>query len=241
MCLVCALVGFFAGYAYFVEPHWVCIKRIVLSPAPTIRVVHITDIHFKGDRKFLERIVEKINRIDADAVCFTGDLIEEASFLDDALDILSKVKKPLYGVPGNHDEGALGSFDAVRKAFRNTGGDWLTDRLVLMPSKRAAFVPLSAAEEPIPEGYKRIVLEHFPIVSERFRGKHFDLALAGHTHGGQVRIPFLHQLYPEFDLDRHDRGLFQTPHGPLYVNPGLGTFFINMRFLCRPEITVLEI
>ena len=65
--------------------------------------------------------------------------------------------------------------------------------------------------------------------------------LAGHSHGGQVRIPFYGSIIVPFFVDEYDLGLFQTNAGPLYVNPGIGWVYLNVRFNCRPEITVIEI
>jgi len=61
------------------------------------------------------------------------------------------------------------------------------------------------------------------------------------SHGGQVRIPFYGPLMLPFGVNQYDLGLFQTPSGPLYVNAGIGYFHLNVRFNCRPEITVFEI
>lgn len=69
----------------------------------------------------------------------------------------------------------------------------------------------------------------------------FDVALAGHSHGGQVRLPFVGSLVVPFGVGRYDLGLFRTAAGPLYVGAGLGWFYLNLRFNCRPEITVIEI
>ena len=234
-------VALCVAYARFVEPRWLCVRHFTLSSSPTIRVIHISDIHFTGDTQYLERVTQTINGMNADLVCFTGDLIEDAAFLKGALHILSKVNKPMYGVPGNHDYRALRSFDDVRKAFRETGGDWLTDKPVLVPSKQCVLLPLPALDEQMPAGYKRILLDHYPDAVGKIHGERFDLILAGHTHGGQVRVPFVHRCVLPFDLDTLDKGLFQTPCGPLYVNPGIGTFYLKMRFRCRPEITLIEI
>ena len=66
--------------------------------------------------------------------------------------------------------------------------------------------------------------------------------LAGHSHGGQVRIPFYGAPAVPFAVDEYDLGRFQTPAGPLYVNPGIGYLSgFAFRFNCRPEITVIEI
>ena len=238
---IAAVIALCIAYARFVEPTWLCVRHITLSPSPTVRVIHITDIHFKGDTQYLEKVVAVINRLDADFVCFTGDLVEEAAFEEGALRILSKVNKPLYGVPGNHDQWVIRSFVRMRGVFRKTGGDWFSHETILVPSKRVALMTFAGCHEQTPPGYKRILMEHHPEAVEHLRGERFDAILAGHTHGGQVRIPFASRSALPIDIGKYDRGLYQTPCGPLYVNPGIGTFYLNMRFLCRPEITVLEI
>lgn len=230
-----------AAYAHWVEPEWVRVKTIALSPSPTVRVVHITDIHFKGDRRYLEGVVKRINALDADCVCFTGDLIEEARFLPEALEILGTVHKPLYGVIGNHDQWALRSFADMCRAFRATGGDLVREKAVVAASGKIEFLSASARDTPsgVPNR-KRILLEHYPTVVDQLGSRHFDAILSGHTHGGQIRLPFLLGEIRKY-FGPYDRGLFQTPSGPLYVNPGIGTFFLKARFLCRPEITLIAL
>lgn len=70
---------------------------------------------------------------------------------------------------------------------------------------------------------------------------HCPLILAGHTHGGQVILPFKHHLGISLISSKYDRGLFTTPTGPLYVSPGIGTYYLRIRFLCRPELTLISI
>jgi predicted MPP superfamily phosphohydrolase len=239
--MITALVTLCIAYARFVEPTWLRVRHVKLSPDPTVRIIHISDIHFKGDARYLKRVVTTINRLDADLVCFTGDLVESAAFLDGALRCVSRVNKPIYGVPGNHDQWALRSFDSIRDTFRKTGGEWLDDRAVLMPSKRVALLTAACCREETPAGYKRVLLEHYPESAAQLRDAWCDLILAGHTHGGQASVPFLRNAGIPLDMDTYDRGLFQTPSGPLYVNPGIGTYYLNLRFLCRPEVTLIEI
>jgi uncharacterized protein len=97
--------------------------------------------------------------------------------------------------------------------------------------------PVYLAPKP---GVKNILLLHYPLLAERLANK-FDLMLAGHSHGGQVRIPFYGALVLPFWVGRYDLGMFRLPAGPLYVNPGLGWLAVPIRFNCRPEITVFEI
>ena len=65
--------------------------------------------------------------------------------------------------------------------------------------------------------------------------------LAGHSHGGQVRIPFKGALWLPSYVGKYVKGLYTTGAGPLHVSPGIGTFMYPIRFNCRPEITVIEV
>ncbi|HWI59149.1 MAG TPA: metallophosphoesterase, partial [Bacillota bacterium] len=115
--------------AKWIEPGWVKIRRVRLAQAaPTHRVVHFTDVHHKGDRAYLEGVVRKINALSPDLVCFTGDLIEEARHLPEAVEMLAGIKSPVYGVPGNHDYWSKASFRGLAKCFEATGGGWLEDQ-----------------------------------------------------------------------------------------------------------------
>jgi hypothetical protein len=232
--------------ASWLEPEWLKIRKVKLAQNnPTHRIVHFTDIHHKGDRAYLEAVVKKINGLSADAVCFTGDLIEESRFLPEALEILQKIKSPLYGVPGNHDYWSDAKFAEIGKSFAITGGKWLMDEQTTIADGKVHITGITclhgrtAPLTPKPNG-KNIMLLHYPLMAENVM-KPFDLLLAGHSHGGQVRIPFYGALVLPYWVGKYDLGLFRVPAGPLYVNPGIGRLVTPLRFNCRPEITVFEI
>ena len=82
---------------------------------------------------------------------------------------------------------------------------------------------------------------HYPEIAHGMRDQRFDLILAGHSHGGQVRLPFLGALIVPNGVGPYDHGYYETPGGPLYVNAGIGTYLIPVRLNCRPEITVITI
>src|SRR5437868_4018144 len=78
--------------AKWLEPEWVKVRRIRLGQGkPTHRFVHCTDIHHKGDRAYFEGVVKKINALAPEFVCFTGDLIEQTSYLAEALEIIGGI------------------------------------------------------------------------------------------------------------------------------------------------------
>jgi uncharacterized protein len=229
-----------------IEPRWLKTRSLRIGHGePTHRIVHFTDLHYRGGRSALESLVSRINAYSPDLVCFTGDLVEDQKHADGALEILAGLTSPLYGVPGNHDYWADFSFDKAAECCASTGGAWLMDQqsvtadgglVITGASCRTASTPVPA---PVP-GRKNLLLIHYPtwvnVVTEPF-----DLCLAGHSHGGQVRLPFIGALVVPFWVDEYDLGLFETSAGPLYVNPGIGWFAVPFRFNCRPEITIIEL
>lgn len=233
------------GEAALVEPNWIKVRTVRLAQGkPSHRIVHFTDVHHKGDRKFFEAAVQKINAQSPDLVCFTGDLIEEAEHLAESLELLQQIKAPLYGVPGNHDYWAKVNFREIATAFEKSGGRWLMDESVSVAADQINLVGFSCekpAELRPSTTQRNVVLFHYPQWVDKLAGWKFDLALAGHSHGGQVRIPFYGPLVVPWGVAQYDLGLFRTASGPLYVGAGLGWFYLNLRFNCRPEITVIEI
>jgi predicted MPP superfamily phosphohydrolase len=228
-----------------VEPHWIKTTHLRVADQPEHRFVQFTDLHHKGDRAYAESVVKKINALAPDFVCFTGDLIEDAKFLPETLEILSGVKAPLYGIPGNHDYWSNAPFDGISKCFAATGGAWLVDEERVIANGKINLLGVAhlGPKHPTPSpkpGMKNILLIHYPAWAKVFDEK-FNLVLAGHSHGGQVRLPFYGAIMVPFLVDEYDLGLFQTKAGPLYVNAGIGWFYTPIRFNCRPEITVIEI
>ena len=236
--------------AFWIEPRWLKVRRIRLVTGEGLhRVVHFTDLHHKGNRKFLEAVVRAINAQTPDFVCFTGDiigdLIEKPAYLDDALPILAQIQSPLYGVPGNHDYWSKVSFEPIRRTFAGTGGGWLLDQQVRTRDGKVTVTGFSCQSRR-PTGLapdsrtKNVLLLHYPAWVKDLGADRFDLVLAGHSHGGQVRLPFVGGASIPFGVDEFEVGLFHTANGPLYVNPGIGWFIVPARFFCRPEITVIE-
>ncbi len=207
--------------AAWLEPQWVKIRRLRLAQGkPAHRFVHFTDLHHKGDRAHTQSVVNKINSLKPDFVCFTGDIMEEVKFLPEALEILSGVKAPMYGVPGNHDYWSRAPFGDIRKCFAATGGAWLVDEQRVIAGGKINLVgmarlgPGHSLPSADPER-KNILLMHYPAWVKQLAGQKFDLMLAGHSHGGQVRIPFYGPIMVPYAVDEYDLGLFQTRGGPV--------------------------
>lgn len=239
----CALLA----EARWIEPDWLKVRKLRLTQeTPSHRFVHFTDLHHKGDRAYGESVIETINALSPDFVCFTGDIIEDGEHLPEALEILSGIKSPLYGVPGNHDYWAKVPFDGIRDCFASTGGAWLLDQEALTRDGKVNIIGascVSKSQPPLPAkpGVKNVFLMHYPAWVKKLGNSKYDALFAGHSHGGQVRIPFFGPVVVPFGCDEFDLGLFRTAAGPLYVGAGIGWFLWPMRFRCRPEITAIEI
>ena len=233
--------------AHWVEPHRLIVRRVRLTDGESAqRFAFFADLHYKGDKAYTQKVVAAINAEHPDFVIFGGDLIEKEGPLKEALELLSGIQAPLCGVPGNHDFFNRGLYQTYRAGFAATGGVWLMNehrdlaggkiRLIGLDCNRFAIRHLPVAPQA-----KNIVLVHYPAWANLFPGQSFDLMLAGHSHGGQVRLPWIGPLILPTNVGRYDMGRYATASGPLYVNPGIGWLHVDVRFNCPPEVTIFEI
>lgn len=232
------------AWTFWLEPRWLNVRRVrVTDGKPSLRVVHFTDLHCTGDTGWLRSIVDRINGLSPDLVCFTGDLAEDEMSARAAAAVLKDIRAPVYACPGNHDTWRItGAARSVYTALAGTGGAWLDGGKAVMRDGKTTIHGLGPhSGHPVSDpGTRNIVLLHYPGRVSRLPGR-YDLILAGHTHGGQVRVPFAGPLILPHESGKYDLGLFQPPAGPLHVSAGVGWFFLRARFNCRPEIVLLEL
>ncbi len=211
-----------------------------------IRIIQISDLHGK---KFSESIFQKIKEKNPDAIVLTGDLVDEKT--KDYADVYSFVESlnlneaPIYYVSGNHDlsHKDVGIFN---QELAKRG-------VVILDGKRVElreidiyglgyYSDLSKTEKP-EAGFSLLLLhDAFPVVKEGGMG--FDLILSGHTHGGQVRLPFLGAVFVPGQgfFAKYDKGLFSLNEKTrLYIDSGLGNTFFPLRFLNRSQISLITI
>ena len=200
---LCALPAVAGLDGRFAEPTWLRVTHFDLYPQPTNRFVHFSDLHYKGDAEYAAKVVRTINALEPEFVCFTGDLVEDARFAPAALDFIRQIQRPVYGCPGNWDYGSRADFREYEKAFRATGGGWLEDRSFVLEKQSIELIGMGlrgvhALAEP--QAVRRILLIHYPTQADRLDGRRYDLILAGHSHGGQVRLPFYGALVPLYGV-----------------------------------------
>ena len=234
-----------------------------------MKIVQLSDIHLDEFTEpfLLRHAVDEINRIQPDAVFLTGDYVSyqiaprrhSIKSAWQCAEILSELKcRQRYAVLGNHDA-MLGEKDVTEALVANSitvlnnsclplerAGSriWLVgldDPVCGRPDPDTA-IPMTirnVPNEPI------IVMCHAPDYADDLvahpAGKSIGLMLSGHTHGGQVRLPFFGALDLPPGGRKYVEGSFQLGTMQLYVNRGIGTIGVPFRFDCPPEITSITL
>jgi uncharacterized protein len=263
-------------YAREVEPYWVALERVTLTlprlapPFDGYRIVQISDVHLDGwmTPERLESIVDLVNEQEPDLVAITGD------FVAVCVDYISGLSGPLgrlqapdgaVAVLGNHDH--LNDADAVRRALSSASVVDVSNAVHTLRRDGAALHLCGV--DSVMEGYDRldeviytlqdaepgcaVLLAHEPDFADKSAATgRFDLQLSGHSHGGQVRIPYLGsplvRLLPLLGASfvppliyKYPRGLYRVGEMYQYTNRGLGVVYARFRLNCRPEITVFTL
>jgi predicted MPP superfamily phosphohydrolase len=231
------------GYACGIERNWLRTKDVVVNRNGT-RIAHFTDTHHQGNKRLFRKVIERIHAARCAFAVFTGDLIDshDERYLEEALELISSIDIPVFGVPGNHDMMDVGSTRRYKEAFQSTGGDWIYDEAVNF----AGFDLYGTTTQQVPVRRMRgqnkaLLLTHYPATCDNESESVFDLILAGHSHGGQIRMPVLGPLILPYGVGAYDKGLFDTALGKLHVSSGVGYFLIPARFMCPPELCVVTV
>jgi predicted MPP superfamily phosphohydrolase len=260
-----AAAGAIAVYSYFIEPFWLEITHPEIripglsSDFDGFTVAQLSDFHLLASasgREPVFRAVEECNRACPDVVVLTGDYLGRRGALPKLKDVLSRLTaRPAFAVFGNHDY-RFGRVHrrSVVQAFHDVGITVLDNAstsiargssrlwLVGVGDGHTSHDRLSEAMCGLTEQDRpRILLTHYPDLLFELPPHSFDLALAGHTHGAQVRLPYVTTVALRGSDTRFTSGLFEVGGIPLYVNRGLGTSTYRLRFGARPELTLLTL
>lgn len=257
--LVAFVCLIFVGYAYFVEPNKLELNKYVIqdSQLKGVKIVFASDFHVKpyGQQR-LDKIVEMINAENPDLVLSVGDYVcghthHSTMPIEDIAKTLGKVKAKygFYTTLGNHD-GWYGH-DDIKKALQEHGIKVLDNENAklnikgktlyivgvedMMTGKPDLSKALNGTKQPV------ILLSHTPDIYPKV-WENVNLTLAGHTHGGQIRIPFIDR--PIFTAsgygDKYTKGFIEENGKKMFVTRGIGVSILPLRFNCPPEINLIE-
>ena len=233
------------------------------------RIAQLSDIHMEEFTEpfFVREAVHHINSLKPDAVMLTGDFVthelRSKQFTEGAAwrcaGILSELEcKARYAIFGNHD--VMLNRNLVGSSLRENNITVL-DNTYLPLERGSSRVWLAGIDDPvvgkpdtqsaIPRNIRSqknepvILLCHAPDyvneIIQRPEGQSVGLVLSGHTHGGQVRIPFVPLMHLPPLGRQYVSGWFRFGSLQLYVNRGLGTVNVPVRFNCPPEVSVFTL
>lgn len=261
--LASSAIPLIGSYSFYIERQTVLLNRylIPLNDLPPafhgFTIAQLTDLHlgYLVSEAFIEEIVQRTNRLNADIIVCTGDYVHERntiSEIDRVWPILSKLnaKQGVYSVLGNHDHWAdtQKSLYWLERSGQNIrhqskaiyrdkqriviggAGDFWGDHLNI----DQAFAASDASD-------CRILLAHNPDSVDSDFKTPLSLTLSGHTHGGQVVIPFWGPPRLPVENKNYSSGLISTPKTQLFISRGIGWAILPVRFNCYPEIAVLEL
>ncbi len=258
--LLAALGVFCVAYGALVEPYWPEVTHVHIETAKLpagsrpIRILQISDVHSDLRTRLEDRIPQIAAEARPDAIVFTGDATNSRDGVENFRRCMRGLAQvaPTYAVRGNWDlwsgaDAALYADTGVREL--NGSGDeievgdarvWICG--VAVGNESATTRTLRSA----PPGVFTVFLFHLPDeIYDVARDGRADLYCAGHTHGGQIALPFYGAIITLSRFGKtFESGLYRVESTWLYVNRGIGMEgdqAPRVRFCSRPEVTVFEI
>ena len=246
-------------YAYFIEPYRLEVNTIEIQSNKLknseLRIVHISDLHCDKEPRLEERIVKTINGLKPDIIVFTGDSINTPKakpLLDKTLRNL-KARLGKFAVRGNNDiwyrrmhnldpyaDSDFTMLDNQSALIEDNGqkyylwGQWSS-------SGHTYYRP----GDKVSDDSLNIFVYHHPDMIEKLGDSGFDLYLAGHTHGGQVALPFYGALITLTSQGKkYEAGHYKFGEMHIYISRGIGmegNHAPKLRFFARPEVTVIDL
>lgn len=221
-----------------------------------LTIAQLSDIHHGPytDLNYINKCVEIVNGLQPDVVALTGDFtFGGRSYVEPCAEVLQglKARVGVYAVLGNHDY-YVGA-GHVTRALKQAGCNVLIDRLDRLDHRGAQLwlvglddfyyghTDVKRLLRDVPPAQPRVALAHNPDSIEACASKqqHVDLMMAGHTHGGQIRLPLVGAPHISSDYgQRYALGLNRKDRMQVYTTRGLGTILLPARWDCPPEIVL---
>lgn len=241
---------------FLIEPYWIEVTHHTVhagTPAfgtAPLKIAHLTDLHTTGVGRLERQLLARIAAERPDAIVITGDsLAGFTGTYDEVRELFQQFHAPLgvWVVRGNRENGRPVHHE--RAFYDSTGVHFLLNQaepvrpgvwMVGLDDAPSGNPDLSAALRYVPPGAYTVCLFHAPAYFDVMAGR-VPLVLAGHSHGGQIIIPFVRPFWLPRGCGRFLAGWYEERGSRMYVSRGIGTTFLPMRFLCRPELAIITI
>ena len=217
-------------------------------------ILHLSDLHSKEYGEKQRDLLQLMREIDFDIIALTGDFVDKRNPQKEPLiSLINGIgDKPTFFVPGNHE---WGTGFSVKEELEDLGVEVLDNKgykfakgnsqiwILGVDDPYLGRDDLEGAMREVQDDSPKVLLAHAPNIFGRAIEKNIDLTLVGHTHGGQVRLPFIgaivapgQGLFPKYDY-----GLYTTGLSSMIINGGIGESVLPIRFNHRPEIVVIKL
>lgn len=230
-----------------------------------LKVLHFSDLHYLRvvDDNMLKKVVEEINLINPDIVIFTGDLIDKDFNINDKqkeqlITILKSInsKYGKYSIIGNHDY--IKDKEEIETIYNESNFILLQNTYDIIYNSENEKIFLGGLDtysydkadiDKVMNYFKdndnidyKIILVHEPDYIDTITSKYdVDLVLAGHSHNGQINIPFVKNFILPYGSKKYYKNYYNVDNTPLYISSGIGESRINLRFLNKPSINFYRI
>lgn len=236
----------------FVEPFWIQVTHQTVqgNVSAPLKIAELSDIHARRIGPREKKMFAILEAEKPDLIVVTGDTIGNTKGdYSVSRQVYERLHAPLgvWVVKGNWENQFPIRND--RSIYQDTGVHLLVNQnavirpdiaLIGLDDPYSGTARPDAAMAGVPKGIYTIALFHSPKYLDAIAGR-VDLVLAGHTHGGQIRIPFVRPVWLPRGCGRYIEGWYEEGGTKMYVTRGLGTSILPIRFLCRPELTFLTI
>lgn len=228
------------------------------------RIAHISDLHNAEFGTKNENLLAMLSSAEPDIIVITGDIIDSRhTDIDIAINFAKEAGKlaPCYFVTGNH-EARINNYTELESGLIDSGVIVLHDEEVII-ERDGGHISLLGIDDPnftrseggansispkkisglrSTDGYS-VLLSHHPEFFSQYCAADIDLALCGHAHGGQIRLPFIGGLIAPGQglFPKYDSGLYTNANTNMVVSRGIGNSIVPLRFNNRPEIVLVEL
>lgn len=255
-------------YAHDIEPKlldftsYKISNKAIPSSFNNFKIIQFSDTHlgFQYNTQQLHTLVQKINKLEPDIIFFTGDLMDTPNMFSEknlVISLLKSLNAPYgkFAIYGNHDHGGYGSniyksvieesdftllLNSSQKIKHKDGSHF---HVIGIDDAMLGYPNIEEALTGVPANDFKILLSHAPDLADEAALFNIQLQLSGHSHGGQIKIPFLGALVKAPFAEKYHEGFYEIGQTPLtlYVNRGIGTTRLPFRFLSKPELTLFTL
>lgn len=230
-----------------------------------LKILHFSDLHYLRvvDDNMLKKVVEEINLINPDIVIFTGDLIDKDFNINDKqkqqlITLLKSInsKYGKYSIIGNHDY--IKDKEEIETIYNESNFILLQNTYDIIYNSENEKIFLGGLDtysydkadiDKVMDYFEnndnidyKIILVHEPDYIDTITSKYdIDLVLAGHSHNGQINIPFVKNFILPYGSKKYYENYYNVDNTPLYISSGIGESRINLRFLNKPSINFYRI